>query len=177
MKINIKLICLIIIAIFLVSCGKINNENQINANEGPDKAIIVNLDKSPIYDYQIKDVFFQHKGDSKIFYSDIVEASIDEIIANDYAKKLKIEISDSEIDLAMEEFKGLDNVLFERAIKLYGEKGLRDKLLERRIFVKVKEKVINEYDLLNEKVIEEFKNQDKVKDSLKKYSNEVTKNI
>ena len=75
--------------------------------------------------------FFCNSLEVGVSYSDIVENSIDEIVATSYAEKLGVFVSESEIDNAICEYEAINKEAYDKALKIYGETTLKQKLKDR----------------------------------------------
>ena len=73
-------------------------------NENINGAIVKVNDKYIYHD----EIFLQQFGKVGVSYSDIVENSIDEIVATSYAEKLGVFVSESEIDNAICEYEAIN---------------------------------------------------------------------
>lgn len=131
---------------------------------------VVRVDDEYIYDDEIRAVFFQYLGNQGISYSDIVENTIDEIVARSYAKELGVCVSDSELAAALREYKFISKDIYAEALKTYGEEALKEKMKERMLFIAVKNKVLSEELKIDSELLKSFKSQKEFHGILDKYS-------
>ena len=143
---------LIVFSVFLHGCTL--NENIPSTNNCADinlsvkdqniDNVIVKVNDKCIYHDEINDVFLQQFGQIGISYSDIVENSIDEIVVTSYAEKLGVSVSDSEIENAICEYEAINKNIYDKALKVYGETTLKQKIKDRLLFVSTKNKVLEQ---------------------------------
>ena len=119
-------------------------------NENINGAIVKVNDKYIYHD----EIFLQQFGKVGVSYSDIVENSIDEIVATSYAEKLGVFVSESEIDNAICEYEAINKEVYDKALKIYGETTLKQKLKVRVFFVSSKNKVLEQEVKIDVNVIE-----------------------
>lgn len=169
---------LIVFSVFLHGCTlnenipSTNNCADINLsvkNQNIDNVIVKVNDKC-IYHDEINDVFLQQFGQIGIPYSDIVENSIDEIVVTSYAEKLGVSVSDSEIENAICEYEAINKNIYDKALKVYGETTLKQKIKDRLLFVSTKNKVLEQEIKIDSNIIESFKSQKEFHGELDKYS-------
>ena len=120
------------------------------------------------------EIFLQQFGKVGVSYSDIVENSIDEIVATSYAEKLGVFVSESEIDNAICEYEAINKEVYDKALKIYGETTLKQKLKDRLLFVSTKNKVLEQEVKIDANLIESFKSQKELHGELDKYSDSET---
>ena len=135
-------------------------------NENINGAIVKVNDKYIYHD----EIFLQQFGKVGVSYSDIVENSIDEIVATSYAEKLGVFVSESEIDNAICEYEAINKEVYDKALKIYGETTLKQKLKDRLLFVSTKNKVLEQEVKIDANLIESFKSQKELHGELDKYS-------
>ena len=135
-------------------------------NENINGAIVKVNDKYIYHD----EIFLQQFGKVGVSYSDIVENSIDEIVATSYAEKLGVFVSESEIDNAICEYEAINKEVYYKALKIYGETTLKQKLKDRLLFVSTKNKVLEQEVKIDANLIESFKSQKELHGELDKYS-------
>lgn len=135
-------------------------------NENINGAIVKINDKYIYHD----EIFLQQFGKVGVSYSDIVENSIDEIVATSYAEKLGVFVSESEIDNAICEYEAINKEVYDKALKIYGETTLKQKLKDRLLFVSTKNKVLEQEVKIDANLIESFKSQKELHGELDKYS-------
>lgn len=170
---------LIVFSVFLNGCTL--NENIPSTNNCADinlsvkdqniDNVIVKVNDKCIYHDEINDVFLQQFGQIGIPYSDIVENSIDEIVVTSYAEKLGVSVSDSEIENAICEYEAINKNIYDKALKVYGETTLKQKIKDRLLFVSTKNKVLEQEVKIDSNIIESFKSQKEFHGELDKYSN------
>lgn len=169
---------LIVFSVFLHGCTL--NENIPSTNNCADinlsvkdqniDNVIVKVNDKCIYHDEINDVFLQQFGQIGIPYSDIVENSIDEIVVTSYADKLGVSVSDSEIENAICEYEAINKNIYDKALKVYGETTLKQKIKDRLLFVSTKNKVLEQDVKIDSNIIESFKSQKEFHGELDKYS-------
>lgn len=176
-----KIIILLFSAMFmflLYGCA-LNESNSSKENPANDKLTekssnisdaIVKVDDEYIYHNEIQGVFFQQFGNVGVSYSDIVETSINEIVATSYANKLGVSISDTDIDNAVHEYEAINKKLYDSALKMYGESTLKQKIRDRLLFVGVKNKVLEQEVKIDSDIIKSFKNQKEFHGELDRFS-------
>ena len=76
-------------------------DNNLSVKNENINGAIVKVNDKYIYHDEINEIFLQQFGKVGVSYSDIVENSIDEIVATSYAEKLGVFVSESEIDKPM----------------------------------------------------------------------------
>lgn len=135
-------------------------------NENINGAIVKVNDKYIYHD----EIFLQQFGKVGVSYSDIVENSIDEIVATSYAEKLGVFVSESEIDNAICEYEAINKEVYDKALKIYGETTLKQKLKDRLLFVSTKNKVLEQEVKIDANLIESFKSQKELHGELDQYS-------
>ncbi|MFR7836082.1 MAG: hypothetical protein ACLU31_05670 [Ezakiella sp.] len=169
---------LIVFSVFLHGCTlsenipSTNNCADINLSVKDQNIdnVIVKVNDKCIYHDEINDVFLQQFGQIGIPYSDIVENSIDEIVVTSYAEKLGVSVSDSEIENAICEYEAINKNIYDKALKVYGETTLKQKIKDRLLFVSTKNKVLEQEIKIDSNIIESFKSQKEFHGELDKYS-------
>lgn len=145
-------------------------DNDLKVTDENINSAIVKVNDKYIYHNEINEVFLQQFGKVGISYSDIVENSIDEIVATSYAEKLGISVSDSEVDNAICEYEAINKEVYDKALKIYGETTLKQKLKDRLLFVSTKNKVLEQETKIDSNLIKSFKSQKEFHGELDKYS-------
>ena len=171
-------------------------DNNLSVKNENINGAIVKVNDKYIYHDEINEIFLQQFGKVGVSYSDIVENSIDEIVATSYAEKLGVFVSESEIDNAICEYEAInkeayDKALepkeyvvipnathmemyykpaYDKALKIYGETTLKQKLKDRLLFVSTKNKVLEQEVKIDANLIESFKSQKELHGELDKYS-------
>ena len=110
-------------------------DNNLSVKNENINGAIVKVNDKYIYHDEINEIFLQQFGKVGVSYSDIVENSIDEIVATSYAEKLGVFVSESEIDNAICEYEAINKEAYDKALKIYGETTLKQKLKDRLLFV------------------------------------------
>ena len=87
-----------------VSYKSTYEDNNLSVKNENINGAIVKVNDEYIYHDEINEVFLQQFGKVGVSYSDIVENSIDEIVAASCAEKLGVFVSESEIDNAICEY-------------------------------------------------------------------------
>lgn len=146
-------------------------DNDLKVTDENINNVIVKVNDKYIYHNEINEVFLQQFGKEGVSYSDIVENSIDEIVATSYAEKLGISVSDSEVDNAICEYEAINKEVYDKALKIYGETSLKQKLKDRLLFISTKNKVLEQEVKIDSNLIESFKSQKEFHGELDKYSN------
>lgn len=80
-------------------------------------------------------------------------------MATSYAEKLGVFVSESEIDNAICEYEAINKEAYDKALKIYGETTLKQKLKDRLLFVSTKNKVLEQEVKIDANLIESFKSQ------------------
>ena len=75
-------------------------DNNLSVKNENINGAIVKVNDKYIYHDEINEIFLQQFGKVGVSYSDIVENSIDEIVATSYAEKLGVFVSESKIGRA-----------------------------------------------------------------------------
>ena len=145
-------------------------DNDLKVTDENINGAIVKVNDKYIYHNEINEVFLQQFGKVGVSYSDIVENSIDEIVATSYAEKLGISVSDSEVDNAICEYEAINKEVYDKALKIYGETTLKQKLKDRLLFVSTKNKVLEQETKIDSNLIKSFKSQKEFHGELDKYS-------
>lgn len=145
-------------------------DNDLKVTDENINSAIVKVNDKYIYHNEINEVFLQQFGKVGISYSDIVENSIDEIVATSYAEKLGISVFDSEVDNAICEYEAINKEVYDKALKIYGETTLKQKLKDRLLFVSTKNKVLEQETKIDSNLIKSFKSQKEFHGELDKYS-------
>lgn len=145
-------------------------DNNLSIKNENINGAIVKVNDKYIYHDEINEIFLQQFGKVGVSYSDIVENSIDEIVATSYAEKLGVFVSESEIDNAICEYEAINKEAYDKALKIYGETTLKQKLKDRLLFVSTKNKVLEQEVKIDANLIESFKSQKELHGELDKYS-------
>ena len=145
-------------------------DNNLSVKNENINGAIVKVNDKYIYHDEINEIFLQQFGKVGVSYSDIVENSIDEIVATSYAEKLGVFVSESEIDNAICEYEAINKEVYDKALKIYGETTLKQKLKDRLLFVSTKNKVLEQEVKIDANLIESFKSQKELHGELDKYS-------
>ena len=145
-------------------------DNNLSVKNENINGAIVKVNDKYIYHDEINEIFLQQFGKVGVSYSDIVENSIDEIVATSYAEKLGVFVSESEIDNAICEYEAINKEAYDKALKIYGETTLKQKLKDRLLFVSTKNKVLEQEVKIDANLIESFKSQKELHGELDKYS-------
>ena len=144
-------------------------DNNLSVKNENINGAIVKVNDKYIYHDEINEIFLQQFGKVGVSYSDIVENSI-EIVATSYAEKLGVFVSESEIDNAICEYEAINKEAYDKALKIYGETTLKQKLKDRLLFVSTKNKVLEQEVKIDANLIESFKSQKELHGELDKYS-------
>ena len=145
-------------------------DNNLSVKNENINGAIVKVNDKYIYHDEINEIFLQQFGKVGVSYSDIVENSIDEIVATSYAEKLGVFVSESEIDNAFCLYEAINKEAYDKALKIYGETTLKQKLKDRLLFVSTKNKVLEQEVKIDANLIESFKSQKELHGELDKYS-------
>lgn len=145
-------------------------DNDLKVADENINGAIVKVNDKYIYHNEINEVFLQQFGKVGVSYSEIVENSIDEIVATSCAEKLGVFVSESEIDNAVLEYKAINREFYDKALKFYGETTLKQKIKDRLLFVSTKNKVLEKEVKIDANLIESFKSQKEFHGELDRYS-------
>lgn len=142
-----------IFLIFLSACN-----NNVISDAVPNDAIVCVNDEY-ILKSEITLVLEQFSG-TNVTYKKIVEDSILELVVIQQAPKFDIELTESDIDDIIAEYKELHPEYYEEALNLYGEDALRKKLKDGATYDLVREYVVNNELTIDSKLIQSFREQD-----------------
>lgn len=97
-------------------------DNNLSVKNENINGAIVKVNDKYIYHDEINEIFLQQFGKVGVSYSDIVENSIDEIVATSYAEKLGVFVSESEIIMLFASMKPLTKKPMIKLLKSMGKR-------------------------------------------------------
>ena len=97
-------------------------DNNLSVKNENINGAIVKVNDKYIYHDEINEIFLQQFGKVGVSYSDIVENSIDEIVATSYAEKLGVFVSESELIMLFASIKPLTKKPMIKLLKSMGKR-------------------------------------------------------
>lgn len=153
---NILFALILMAIVILSSCNNVTSDKSDNSSQPTD--IIVEVNGDYILKSEIDPVYQQYV-DTKVTYEKIVEDTISEILVIQQAEKYNIEVSDKELEDAVADYEIQQPQLYKESLAMYGEGQLKRKLKDTALFNKTKKYVLNNVIVINDNIVNAFKNQ------------------
>jgi len=133
--------------------------------------VIAKVNGEKIYSEDIENIYLQLDG--SYTKAAVLSALIDELVVVTKSKDLGIDITDEDLETAMEEYKNTLPDIYEKGIEIYGEKefikGFKMQLIYDEIYDKIVEQSLqNDEDKLYDEFYLSIKSQNEIPDEMSK---------
>lgn len=148
-----------------------NNTKHHPENIPSDEKCLATINGEKILKREI-DLVYRQFEDSEIEYEEILNNSIDEVLVIQKAKDFKIEVSNSEVESRIQEYKEMYPDLYNEAVDIYGVKELYKGQRNRIIYNKVKAYVMSNIigEDISDRTVSDFIDKYNLKSQLEDYT-------
>lgn len=148
-----------------------NNNEHHPENIPSDEKCLATINGEKILKREI-DLVYRQFENSEIEYEDILNNSIDEVLVIQKAEDFKIEVSDSEVESRIQEYKEMYPDLYNEAVDIYGVKELYKGQRNRIIYNKVKTYVMSNIigEDISDRTVSDFIDKYNLKTQLEGYT-------